>query len=255
MKSLHTSRKKKGFTLVELIVVIGILGVLGSIGYPWILAQANSGDRTKAQNNLKQAGNMMDEFREKQGSYPCDATAEKFLDSEYDFGELTGDYSNAYFRQLFHEKGTDGNSEKTFFAKINVDGRVSVEGDGKIANGRALTKGENGMAYFMKTNSEEPGVKFPVTRNSEPLLATSVFPSKDPYKGQDIKVDTNSFRGHFFVYYPDKSVKDMEPAIKESDTVDEQGIISTDDDKAGVYPQNKAGQSFPDRYIILSPEL
>lgn len=47
-------RFHRGFTLIELIVVIAILGVLMGIGAPMLLGQLNSGDLVKCRSNLEE---------------------------------------------------------------------------------------------------------------------------------------------------------------------------------------------------------
>ncbi len=49
MKSVFLSRKPKGFTLIELIIVIGILAVLSSIAYPTYMSISENAKRTAAE--------------------------------------------------------------------------------------------------------------------------------------------------------------------------------------------------------------
>ncbi len=254
MKALQSIRRqKKAFTLVELIVVIGILAVLGSIGYPLVMSQRNAGDRAKAQENLKQVGAMLKAFRDDNSSYPCDETADTLLDEkpEFDFGDLKGNNSNAYFRQLFYSSANT--SEKVFFAKIEVDGKQTKEGDDKIAKGQALEPGENGMSYVMQKNTEDPAMKNGISGNRPaPIVATSLFPSKDPYVADDIKVDYASFLGNFLVFNTDSSITNPKDDIKESEESDEVGRFA---EGKSLYPEDRRGRSTAGKYMILTPEF
>lgn len=241
-----------GFTLIELMVVIAILATLASVGYGPILDHMNDGDRQKANSNLKGVFTLLQQFKMDHGSYPCDATAESLQEENAttDFGELKGDTSNAYFRQLFFKSGVE--SEKPFFAKLSTSGlNIKTEGDEKLANGNALKAGENAMSYVMRKDPQDDKVKVAVSKSNAPLAMCSVFPSKSPYSGDKIQIDMTSFRGHFFVLSCDGSVKDLEESIEETDENDAIGVF-----KAGVsvFPETKRGRATATEHIVLTPE-
>lgn len=245
--------KKKGFTLIELMVVIAILAALASIGYGPIIDHMNDGDRQKASSNLKSLHTMLQGFKTDNGSYPCDSTAERLQEDnpELNFGALTGDSSNAYFRQVYY---TSSNvSEKPFFAKVACNGlNVTQEGDEKLANGAALSRGENAMAYVMRKNGEDHNVKNGVNKSNAPLAICGIYPSNTPYVGDAVAFDGSSFRGHAFLLSCDGSVKDLERDLEEDESSGGDKYIMS----AGksLFPENKKGGSTADNYLILSPE-
>ncbi len=55
-------RKKSGFTLIELIVVIAILGLLAGIGAPLIMAHLKSAQITKCTANMKQLAQLGNQY-------------------------------------------------------------------------------------------------------------------------------------------------------------------------------------------------
>ncbi len=242
--------RKGGFTLIELMVVIAILAALGAMSYGPIMDRMNDGDRQVASNNLKQIHTMLQQFQIDRSTYPCDSTAEELTEAmpDVNFGELSGDYSNAYFRQLLMVEKNP--SEKVFFAKLNCAGKtIAKEGDGKVANGRALERGENAMAYVLRKGQDE-GVKVGVNKTTAPLVICGVYPSRTPYSGDSVVYDNSSFRGHVFVLSCDGSVKDQDDNMVEDDNDDEKASFKED-----IFPETKKGRATAPDYVVLSPEL
>lgn len=244
--------RKGGFTLIELMVVIAILAALASIGYGPILDHMNDGERQKANSNLKSVFTLLQQFKMDNGSFPCDATAESLQDSnsDRDFGELKGDHSNAYFRQLYYKNGVE--SEKPFFAKVSAPGlTVNQEGDDRIANGQALRPGENAMSYVMRRDPQDDTAKISVSKSNAPLAMCSVYPSKTPYSGDKVMFDMRSFNGHLFVLSCDGSVNDREKDIEASEENEDMGVMR---EQKSLFPESKRGRSTAQDYLVLTPE-
>lgn len=250
MNILQTTRR--GFTLIELMVVIVILAALGSVGYTVILQQKDAGEIEKTRQNLTSIGQAMEDFKTEYKSYPCDRTAETIMDKAQgvDFGALTGDFSNCYLRQLLH--GSSGVEEKTFYAYANLPGVSSLEGDNRIANGRGLEKGETGFAYVMlKEDPKDPTKKAGVGKNY-PLVVAPLYPTDAPYEGDKVVFDITSYKGKVFVYRAQTGSVDTVKNLIEDEN--EEGRATPGPDSV-FFPENKRGKSFPERYIILPPEL
>lgn len=255
MKTLiNRKNRKSGFTLIELMVVIAILATLGIYSYGPIMNHMNDGDRQLAKSNLNSIGKMLLQFKMDRSDYPCDATAETLQENnpDMDFGELKGNNSNAYFRQLFFKEGND--SEKPFYAKVKAGSlNVKKEGDELITRGRALQGQENAMSYVMLRSRDDEMVKASVEGTNVPLAMCSVYPSKKPYTGDKLLFDRKSFRGHVFVLSTDGSVNDL----------DEDRVIATDEDDAigvlkpgdNLFPETKRGRATIQNYLILTPEI
>ena len=252
MKLSALKKNRKGFTLIELMVVIAILAALAAIGYGPIMDHMNDGDRQMASSNLKSLHTVLQGFKTDYGSYPSDSTAESLQNDkpELNFGALTGDSSNAYYRQVYYSSSNV--SEKPFFAKLNCNGlNISKEGDERLANGQALTRGENAMGYVMRKNAEDPNMKDGVNKSNAPLAICGVYPSTTPYVGDQVAFDGNSFRGHAFLLSCDGSVKDLEKDLTEDENTEDKYILPTG---KSLFPETKKGRSTADNYYVLSPE-
>lgn len=138
--------RRRGFTLVELLVVIVIIASLAALSAPMIMGQVKKAARTEAISNSKQIGLAMFEFEQDYGSYPDANTLEDITDAFPDAtvtGEA-GSESNGYFRQLLHAGIAP--SEEIFYAKAKgikkPDGNIS-------SNTEALAAREVGFGYIM----------------------------------------------------------------------------------------------------------
>lgn len=247
---LNNNNGKLGFTLIELMVVIAILASVAAIGYPAYMKHMRDGELQKAQENLKSVHLMLTEFKQDHNTFPCDRSAEDLTEADPDinFGVLTGDYSNCYFRQLLYSKGA---VEKNFYASISPGGRATKEPDDKKAGGKALARGENAFAYVMRKSSDNPEVKEPVNGANVPLAMCGIYPSDTPYSGDQMVFDNTSFGGKALVLRTDGSVTDLEKDLEESDD-DSKATLKKSVD---IFPEKRDGSSTAPNYYVLSPEL
>ncbi|MCM8558201.1 type II secretion system major pseudopilin GspG [Sphingomicrobium sediminis] len=76
-KTQPKRRKKNGFTLVELMVVIVIIGLLGTVVMLNVLPAQDQAQRTAAQANISQLENAMEQYRIDNFTYPTSIEALK----------------------------------------------------------------------------------------------------------------------------------------------------------------------------------
>jgi prepilin-type N-terminal cleavage/methylation domain-containing protein len=180
---------RRGFTLVELLVVIVIIASLAALSAPMIMRQVKKAAQTEAISNSKQIGLAMFEFENDYGSFPSAATLEDVEESFPDAvvkGAAGGD-SNGYFKQLFQCGITQ--SEEMFYAKA----RGTKKPDGDISSStEALAEREVGFGYLMDgdeglSTAGNPSRVITVT----PLAADGTNFDADPFDGKAIalKID------------------------------------------------------------------
>lgn len=169
-------RMRRGFTLVELLVVISIIATLAGVGVPVIIAQKRKGDRSEATANIKQVGMAMFSFDQDYGTYPGDltATGQKVIDNNPSdasnaASNITLSYttSNGLFCQLIRAGFID--SEKSFYAKSNF----TKKPDNNLSGTNALSAGECGFSYIVNNTVAQP---LSSSGNSgQPLLIAAAY--------------------------------------------------------------------------------
>lgn len=161
------TRMHRGFTLVELLVVISIIATLAGVGVPVIISKKKDGDRAQATANIKEVGLAMFTFEQDYGSYPCNSTAVEVRnnnpESSIAFGSSS---SNDFFRQLIAAGSID--SETSFYAKAPYTRKP----DNVMTQSKCLAPGECGFAYIMATMTEPLSSS---GNSRRPLLAAAVF--------------------------------------------------------------------------------
>lgn len=73
MKKLNLSQK--GFTIVELLIVIVIIGILATIGFVAFSGAQNRANKSKAESTVSQVKSKLGEYYAINNTYPADETA------------------------------------------------------------------------------------------------------------------------------------------------------------------------------------
>ena len=83
MKSICLRQKERGFSLVELTIVVAILGVLAALAIPTFMSSSAKAKQNEAQLILKQIYEMQHTYRqEKDTYYPSDGSTVVFQPGE-----------------------------------------------------------------------------------------------------------------------------------------------------------------------------
>jgi prepilin-type N-terminal cleavage/methylation domain-containing protein len=170
----------RGFTLVELLVVIVIIAALAGLTAPMVIRQRKKADQTEAVNNARQIGIALMDFDSEYSSYPGDNTAQAVADIT-GTDKISGKDSNDYFRQLIRAGISE--SEAMFYAKCKFtrkpDGVYTEDSDalkaGEVGFG-LITMGVSGMNTA--GNSGRPVVAAPFTTDLDGKFDYDVYDGK-----------------------------------------------------------------------------
>ncbi len=129
--------KKGGFTLVELLVVMGVIGILIAILVPRFTSIQTEGKSRQAQADMRTLKTAIELYKTNHGNYPPDSTWDSVLVSEVyrlvdevpkdpfrSSGQYTYDLDNTNLYYIIYSYGPDG-----------LQGTVTVGGDSVTVSG------------------------------------------------------------------------------------------------------------------------
>lgn len=70
IKRIHGAKNDKGFTLIELMVVVIIIGILAAVAIPQFVGQTDKAKEKAAKADLKMIGNALEMYYNENNDYP-----------------------------------------------------------------------------------------------------------------------------------------------------------------------------------------
>src|SRR5437667_7292224 len=127
--SKRLNRDEKGFTLIELMVVVLIIAILIAIAIPTFLGARSRAQDKQAQSNLRNALVTEDEFYTDNQAYSATNATMKALEPQLDWGNTKADQARSEERRVGKENKTGIMSYTRVKSNVFCLGKVASEED------------------------------------------------------------------------------------------------------------------------------
>ncbi len=101
LKNIKSSKAQKGFTLIEIMVVVVILGILGALIVPNLISRPDEARVQAALSDIAQIGTALDLYRLDNGNYPSsDQGLEALVSAPSGFPEARNWNQDGYLKSV-----------------------------------------------------------------------------------------------------------------------------------------------------------
>ncbi|MEL7499999.1 MAG: DUF1559 domain-containing protein [Planctomycetota bacterium] len=185
------SKNNRGFTLVELMVVMSIIGVLIAMLFPAVQQVRDAARRTTCGNNLRQIGVGLLSFEAAHQSFPAGAelgTYHAWSSRILPFVEQTSLYNNLDFKLTW-------DATQNLTARQTSLAVFTCPSTWKTYPGSTDYSGISGSSHNATRNLGRNGMLFPVTRRFGPVRMASITDgtSNTVMVGEAIAINENNF--------------------------------------------------------------
>lgn len=133
--------RQRGFTLIELMIVLAVVGILSAVAYPSYTEYVRRGHRADARTGLLQAQMWMERAATATGVYPTNADTTKILPAALSW---TGDANKRY--TIGFKANTSTTSTYTLIAKRKDPGLQAADKCGDFTLTHTGARGAENLA-------------------------------------------------------------------------------------------------------------